>query len=239
MVDYSKWDKFDAGSSDEEDSVGPGPKVTTLSDPSKITIGPKGYSVSHSPKGEIPTRQEKPMQSYAERTRNGSMVVRKDFSFSWCQDRYSATLYIAIAKILKEKNVSVTLKDKELKVSASPDNALLLQGLMQYDVQLTGEADNPWDKICDWEILPEKADNDHNTLKISFTKRTPIPGTVLWWSRVFVDDDPVDVTQLQDRRQLDLAANQNFLEAAEMFKEKAKNWAKIEVDEEEDGDEET
>lgn len=237
MVDYSKWDKFDAGSSDEEDSR-PMPKVTTLSDHSKITIGPKGYSVSESKEDEAALRKERSAVQSSERTRNGSMVAKEGFSFSWCQDRYSASLYLSIAKHLKEKNITVSLQDKELKVSVLLDKSVLLQGRLQYEVQLTGEVDNPWDKVCDWEILPEKNDMEHNTLRISFTKRTPIPGTVLWWSRVFSDDEPLDVTQLQDRRQQDLTANKNFLEATELFKEKARNWPKIEVDDEEEGDEE-
>ncbi|RYG99386.1 hypothetical protein EON65_50320 [archaeon] len=236
MVDYSKWDRFDAGSSDEEDIRDPIPKVTTLSNQSKITIGPKGYTVSESEEGEAITRKEKSILSSGERTRNGSMVVKKNFSFTWSQDRYTTSLYISIAKHLKEKKLSVTLQDKELKVLVPADSTVLLQGRLQYDVELTGEADNPWDKICDWEILQEKGDRDHNTLRISFTKKTPIPGTVLWWSRVFSDDDPIDVTQLQDRRQQDLTANKNFFEATEMFKEKARNWSKIEVEDEKDSE---
>lgn len=37
--------------------------------------------------------------------------------------------------------------------------------------------------------------------KITLLKRSPIPGAVQWWSRVFEGDDTIDVTQIADRKQ--------------------------------------
>ena len=45
-MDYSKWDKFAAELSDSDDEERGAPKVTSISQGSKVTIGPEGHSIS-------------------------------------------------------------------------------------------------------------------------------------------------------------------------------------------------
>jgi hypothetical protein len=224
MVDYSKWDSFDGGSSDEE--VDSKPHVTTLPTASKITIGPQGCTLGNEQEIESKLR-DKLLKRKDQRVNNGGEVVRDDCRFYWTQDRYAVTLSIFINDNVRAKDIRVTLERKQLIIDDIITKSCILSGIMQYDVQLTNEADNPYDSICDWEIVKECAGN--KILQLTLVKKSPIPGTSFWWKNVFVGDPEIDVTQIVGRSNSDLEASKNFAEAHHLFQQKIADMQKVDV----------
>ena len=101
MVDYSKWDKLDVSSGDDDaDAPAAAPTVRTFSAPSRVTIGPSGASVA--PAQAPPVTVAGPPDSPNGRfTRNGRWVgdpsLWLGLGYGWTQSRSDVTLTICIA----------------------------------------------------------------------------------------------------------------------------------------------
>lgn len=222
MVDYSKWDNIDYGSSDEDE--GSAPHVTALSKPESITVGPGGYTVGKvcadqaMPVKEASKQGDQPEVSF---TGNGAEIIRGEYRYFWSQDRYTVCLRLIVPEATNNKNVSVSITDRRFEVKLKDSTHPYFVADLQYDVTLTGESDNPYDKIIDWEIVTERVENcEYKMLKATLVKKSPIPGATMWWRRVFVGDPEIDVTKIGGRSAADLASAQNYAEAHRLFQEK-------------------
>jgi hypothetical protein len=140
-------------------------------------------------------------------------------------------------------------KQKE-KQQQKDDNLLLLfNASFLYDIEITGESDNPYDDIIDWNFtvstLPSEATearmkqgtvpemNDLNCFLFEFLikKKVKIANAILWWKTVFQDEThEVDVNTITERSKNYSEFLNNFQIANEEFLKKVKNFEKTSVD---------
>lgn len=260
MVDYSKWDRLAADLSDEED-IGSSFTTTTLSQPGQVTIGPHGYSINpHPPHTTSPSPVTAPSSSSAITTApttaikqskewqaiclNGGEVRRDSCHYLWSQDRYSVTLSLFVKANLLGPEVQFLVigeEKKVLKVLKRSDQLVLLVGQLQYPIELTGEADNPYDSVCDWEFKPIPWCNtslvtDEKFLQITMKKTSPLPNTTIWWRKVFAEEEEeINISNIVGRREVDHKGfAEVYEEAHKLFREKIAKNQPIEVPEEEE-----
>eukprot|EP01039_Chlorochromonas_danica_P002478 gene2478-2715_t len=258
MVDYSKWDRLAADLSDEED-IESSFTTTTLAQPGKVTIGPHGYSInpqqpssSSSPATapssssaiiSEPTAAMKQSKEWQAICLNGGEVRRDSYRYLWSQDRYSVTLSLFVQANLLGPEVQILLVGEEknvLKVLKRSDQLVLLDGRLQYPIEPTGEADNPYDSVCDWEFKPipwssNSTVADEKLLQITLKKKSPLPNTTIWWRKVFIEEEEeIDINNLVGRREFDHKGfAEVYEEAHRLFREKIAKNQPIEVVEEE------
>jgi len=130
-IDYSKWDKLEVSSSEDEDDdqhnpTSSTPRVTRLDAPSKVTFGGGSVSASVSSSKELPTEAPPPLRLDAPAASNapggasksrspswtdhgGVLETKSDppRSLYWTQDRYSVTLRVELIATEKVRSVCV------------------------------------------------------------------------------------------------------------------------------------
>lgn len=201
------------------------------------------------------------------RSRNGSRGVFQGLSYEWSQTRYEVTMYLyCSSESLKEKlsgsgevdDVAALRKrdfhllyresDRQLTLSYrhrslnKEDRETLVQGRLQYDVELTGDPDYPYDDVIDWEVtsmpsgehhLPELRDKgDVLCFEVVMRKQQKFSNAIIWWKTVFQGEAEIDVSTIQDRSKNYAEFMQNFQTANQMFLEKLKNkeYEKVAID---------
>jgi hypothetical protein len=157
--------------------------------------------------------------------------IEKKLSLFRCNNSKKELLF----NHLKAINYDVNRID-ELKTSV-PDVALLFSGDLQYAIQLTGDANNPYDEVIEWELVKqEQTENQHSfRVDIVVKKLCPIPNATLWWERVFVGEPKIDVTKISGRN-LAAQGKDTLQQAHELFLQRIKEQKKIDVDYESDNE---
>jgi hypothetical protein len=224
MVDYSKWNKFAADvSDDEEDFPSYQPHVTSFDKSQSVSIGPQGSTIQ--PMGPSIKEKQK-VESYVSFfdsfPYNGACLEK----YSWTQSALNVALRIPIPKHLKSKDVNVDVSQfNAFSVSLKLTTEVILAGQLRY--QIVYNDTSYGDSAVDWEIIDY---NNEKYIEIIMNKRCPIPGAVLWWSQVFLDEEEIDVSKLQGRKGTTDAINSTWDEAHRMFRENIQSREAIDID---------
>ncbi len=73
---------------------------------------------------------------------------------------------------------------------------------MKYEVSISEEG-------LDWELITQK---NQKKIKIIFIKHIYIPGSIIWWSRCFINDPEIDTTTIPARNMRQVQQTSNFAE---------------------------
>ena len=254
MVDYSKWDKFAADLSDDDEQEGilrQSPRVTALEGEKgrSFVIGPSGTQLlpeppmkaitttsvsssaavitasSCSSSSSLSSTAAAPFELLS--SRNGGITNR----CTWCQDRSEVILRKELPISTKAGDIRVTFDPIEsvLKVTTQ-DNNIVMEGTVRYKFELNDE------ELCpiQWELvtITDAAAVEHRVLELALKKLSPIPGAVIWWKNVFVDDPEIDVTTIPDRQvsQTSKEISGAWDEAHRLFKERVAAREPITID---------
>ena len=144
----------------------------------------------------------------------------RNIEYLWSQDRYEVTVILflpiisesALAKkdlLLSYANLTKTIRltrRSPLEGSGSSANSpisLLFEGILQYEIEVTGDPSNPFDDILEWNIrhnLHPLTQIQEISVEIVLKKKSPFVGVTIWWSHVFAGEtEKVDVSKLKGR----------------------------------------
>ena len=196
MVDYSKWDKFAADLSDDDDDYRPNkPVVTKIDKPGggKIQIGPQGATLiddesscvlrthqkddngtsgalaMNQSTNRVLTSTTAAKANYSDFTRNGDSLEGR---YMWCQDRNDVVIRTLVQLELKACEIDLQLNlENRLTVRIRGSHHIILEGYLQNLIE-TNPTDTG-DSIVDWEL---KSLNGDRYLEIVLKKKSPIPG---------------------------------------------------------------
>jgi hypothetical protein len=123
----------------------------------------------------------------------------------------------------------------------------ILKGKLSYDVEITGEVDNPYDDMVDWnltmcssssfssvslqQMFISEGNDTKDILAFEFLlkKKLKIANAVIWWKNVFEGEPEIDLSTIKDRTKGYAEFMTNFQLAQEQFQEKIKNFEKVEI----------
>lgn len=224
MVDYKKWDDMVKDLGDDDDELPrKQPTVTKLEAASRVTIDRTGATftnleqntgseisryIGQKTSATVPTIPIK-------WTKNGGLVRE---SYYWSQTADEVTMRLILPNEINTaaKNIKVSYSNDygsprrlEVFVSSKP----LLCDCLKHEIILE---DSDVDDGLSWEI--ETLDSTRY-ISISFRKKT-LPGTTVWWDRVFVNDPPIDLMQIEGRKSNIAETKGLWEEAHRMFREK-------------------
>lgn len=224
MVDYSKWDKF---GDDEEEEINKGPVVTTFDGDKgrSFVIGPGGASLVKLSPGDttaIKSTENKPQLDSS----NGGITS----NFVWSQDRHEVCIQREISSTVKASDITVIFDASEYKLSVSDkQHGELFSGILRYKFEINEE-----DSLSpiQWELkdISNNEGQNHRVFIIDFKKVSPIPGSIIWWKNIFVDDDEIDVTIIPGREKPSKEVAGAWDEAHKLFKDRLATREKIIVD---------
>jgi hypothetical protein len=140
-----------------------------------------------------------------------------------------------------------SIKDKEKQQQKDNNSLSIFSAFFLYDIEVTGESDNPYDDIIDWNFttgtLPVEAQEartkqgsnlkNMNCFLFEFLikKKVKIANAILWWKTVFQGEtNEVDVNTITERSKNYSEFLNNFQIANEEFLKKVKNFEKTSVD---------
>ena len=170
-LDYSKWDKMEYSSDDEDNeennNASKQPSVTRLDDGSRIHIGPSGSSISHDTtlSTPTPTSSETPISSVSpcsqqtSTTKAPSTIYKSShtpegggfpITYSWKQTRQEVYLWLPIAHALKASALQVQYTSSTNNLRISTSNIDLLAGELKYKI-LQSTKENETEDL-DWEV---------------------------------------------------------------------------------------
>lgn len=160
---------------------------------------------------------------------NGAVAEYRGVLYCWSQTRYEVTLTLFPSWLTAPGGGILTKKDvilryvpdtKEMTIAQRSNSANIFTAQFQYPVQTTGEIDNPWDDVFDWDILPTMQQPARSTqvsigsssahspalsvapaVQVVLPKISPIAQATFWWKTVFLGESTqVDVTKIAGRR---------------------------------------
>jgi hypothetical protein len=244
VIDYSKWDnlcEYSDDDDDDEEEAQPQskqPRVTRLDQPSRVTVQQGEISVVHQQEQQDDTALKKVNAKATESaetesaaipaswTEKGGAAILQGSQLYWSQDRYSATLRVALSQQNTKGivcKVSNLLPYKERFTGTSQEHcshlviigedeelsAALIESDVAYPVHKTEEEEG-----VDWSI------ETHHSVKYLAAilyKATPMEGLTLWWKRPLVDLEEIQLDWVQKDNAFSQAweqAHQTFLENA-------------------------
>jgi len=175
-------------------------------------------SAQQTPQGDDVAGQHKAGASHDPPEANGAIVGDR---YRWTQTRDSVDVYIFVPDGTKAKAVVVKVLS-DIKVSISVGGVEVFAGDWEFKVD---PEEDP-----DWEV---KDDSGRRAVKLT-VKKAAVPGglsVVVWWKRVLKGDPGIEVDKIEGRK---TEANEKFAqawkEAHVLFKDKAQNRKKIEID---------
>lgn len=225
MVDYSKWDKLEI-SSDEEEEESTGPSVFRVGEGESVTLPGRNVTIN-GPKKEEPKAKATPTVPaveasasgiagafWAKATRNGLRTEE----YAWSQTPSEVVLRLFVPATATSKQVKLSVDADSGNFRAHLADKLLLDKILYSEIQQLDE-----DIGVDWELI-DCPDDEQRLLTCTLTKKPSTIGSTLWWRSAFKGDPQVDPTKLADRSAKDIERAQKFLEnfneATRMFKEK-------------------
>jgi hypothetical protein len=150
--------------------------------------------------------------------------------FTWSQDRHEVCIQREILPSVKASDISVIFDASEYKLSVTDkNNGELFSGILRYKFEINEE-----DSLSpiQWE-LKDISNNDGQNYRIfiiDFKKVSPIPGSIIWWKNVFVDDDEIDVSIIPGREKPSKEVAGAWDEAHKLFKDRLATREKVVVD---------
>lgn len=213
MVDYSKWDHIDVSDDDEDDvdvAATASPCVTRLDDGARVTIGPDGSSI-------IPHVSRKANCSSSGKIETSSSANCKNGwscdLYSWSQDRYEVKVQSS-ALPLTTKASDVSLKVTEKSIQVTLQGMLLFGGELQHSIAI--DDDDLSSGGIDWEV----STGEHGRfITFALRKKSPIPGSFIWWKRLFTSDPDIDTSVIEGRSGT-IGASDAWEKAHELFRQR-------------------
>jgi hypothetical protein len=124
----------------------------------------------------------------------------------------------------------------------------VFKGKLSYDVEITGEVDNPYDDMVDWNLTMCSSSTSFSSVSLQqmfnsegkdtkdilvfeflLKKKLKIANAVIWWKNVFEGEPEIDLSTIKDRTKGYAEFMTNFQLAQEQFQEKIKNFEKVEI----------
>ena len=211
MVDYSKWDKFAAEITDSDDDEDKSMNVTKFDQPTSVQLGEKKEK-----KTSVPKKKK------LDPSRNGG----RNETHWWGQNEKECWIYIIVPRTCSAKEIVISIDNSILRIERSGE--LFLKGTLAHKIKSETSKILPED--IDWELVDsndvQDAKKDRKFVKVHFQKETVVSGCIHWWSRIFLEDDKVDVTSFPDRRGREKPSAKSFQnawqKAHEEFKKKVR-----------------
>lgn len=178
--------------------------------------------------------QELPQTAPASKNKalNGSRGNYQGCWYQWSQDRYEVHVEIFISSDLFPQKTTIQKKnfhllydemDRNLRLqytASSKEVSEILSFPISYAITLTGDRDNPYDDVIDWNFLTNSSvittswsdflsnykieSNDNSEIKailqLDFKKYSPIPNAFIWWKNVFLGEPEIDLTKIEGRQ---------------------------------------
>ena len=226
MVDYSKWDRFASELESDDDDVEKdrGVQVHRIEDGAQVTVGPEGASASaaisnrivESSKRNTAIRNQSsgPVNSVHTKLPVTTGKASEEYiaeSHVWAQDRKIITLWIEVPASARGPECSVSLIEGST-LQVLHKGATVLSKALKYKINPPPDGED-----FDWELVTKLDGKKY--LQLQLAKYEYLPGSVFWWSAVFVDDIEIDVTQIAERKASAKGGEfaENWKQANEMF----------------------
>jgi hypothetical protein len=242
-IDYSKWDKIDCSSSEEEEDSGQ-PRVTHLDAPSTITRTSDGNLIIGGQQQPGPVNSSNKTNKYEEKiqdwSQNGGVVTTEAGSqLYWSQDRFSVCLRLLLPSTgIKGKDLRVELqgmipfRDRFSAVGNEHVSSLkllwrdptdqatrtLLDGDLPHTVHATEDEELDWgiDRVTD-----HNSSEELSYWTINLPKAVPMQGVIIWWRRPLKQFEEIDTRQANpDDASKAQAFQKSWDEAHRQFREK-------------------
>ncbi|KAJ8908032.1 hypothetical protein NDN08_008129 [Rhodosorus marinus] len=220
MVDYSKWDNL--VDDDDDDVTDEGerskPVVTKYAKAQSVTI--PGNSESHhgvriEPSGQvdIPERGKVEVVELSKKQkRNNRQNGGTTSTYYWRQDKSQVEIFFYVPAGTKANTVRLEIGDENHLVLSIDGEALV-------DDDLAFTPEDPEDEFLDWSIEDDDDLVDQRVVRLTLKKKSP-SGTVSWCSRIFDDEEPIDLSTVEGRNERWKPAGQVLQEATELFKKR-------------------
>jgi len=216
MVDYSKWDNL---VDDDDDDVADErerskPVVTKYAKAQTVTIPGNSESsgVKIEPSGQVEHGRarvaEPPKTQKRNRRQNGGITSK----YYWRQDK-------SLVEILFYVPVGTKANTVRLEIGDGNHMFLSVDGKVLIDADLAFTPEDPEDEFLDWSIEDDDDLVDQRVVRVTLKKKSP-SGTVSWCSRIFADEEPIDLSTVQGRSERWKPAGQVLQEATELFKKR-------------------
>ena len=183
-------------------------------------------------------------------------------TYKWRQTRQEVFLSVAVSSSLKTSSIKVNYTKSSNILTVTTNGIEIISGELKYKIDYDDEDGVDWEIMTTPQSLQlvdiDKTDNSQQrVIQLIFQKHIYTPGSVIWWSSVFVNDDPIDVTTIPERLRCqkkakvsendqsttscNVTTSDNFADtwkkAHDMFIEKVKRKDKVNVDQFDDDDE--
>jgi hypothetical protein len=196
MVDYSKWDKLEVSDDEDDDINSMQPRVTKLNG-ERVQIDKTGASVLPVLNTQVKNVLENQTNIFNQDDDisylwlNGSSYQ----NYNWDQSKTEVILRIEIPQNSVAKFIKVLIQDRFVQVLDA--NNFEFRKKLQYEVNLSDSLDSQSNEYSDWEIITIQ---NYRFLVITLQKKCPFADAVFWWDRVFKDEPPIDVTNIELRK---------------------------------------
>jgi len=237
-LNYSKWDKFVANLSDDEDqeSSSSKPKVTRFNKPTSVTISKDGYREA---KSSIPTSSSKSntigkipkvnLMEIEETCPSIKSLSRNGSAFSthcWSQSSEEAVVNVWVPTGTRAKKVHVSLsKGSNPLIKVAVDGKDVLTGTLAYNIV----RDEDFDAGIDWQI--KDYDSKRRRVILTFVKDCPIKGARIWWKMFLKGQKPISTETIEDRKPASKGNKKLWEEAHRMFRDKVSKMTPTYLDE--------
>ena len=184
-----------------------------------VTIGPSGLIIGSKDNVDASILSNDIMKGFEFDTSNGG----KTDTYFWSQDRYEVVIKIIIPVDTKSSLVGIKLIDSKI-IHIGLKGVILLSKELKYGIHFEENSG------IDWELLTTP-DNSCKYLQLVLPKKSPIPGSFIWWKCVFIGDDEIDVSSIKGRA--GTISHSTWAEAHSKFEESVKSINPTYLDEDE------
>lgn len=263
MVSDSEEEEEDEGGWDARK-----PRVTRLEEGAKVQIGPDGSTVFHNSNsressstnrnvnpavansllakvsssglGSGPESRSDPSPESISTDQAPGLILKNENGgtsekFSWSQNRYEVLIQSVLPNATKAADLSFDVREKYLRVSIT--GAVYFGGNLAYPIDID-EEDTISGGIV-WEVNEYKAQGGiQRILEFSIVKKSPIPGSFIWWKHVYPCDPEIDVSKIQGRSSNLVYNSSEWDLAHKMFKDKISSMKSIPLSDRDESDKE-
>eukprot|EP00035_Acanthoeca_spectabilis_P025854 m.460148 g.460148 ORF g.460148 m.460148 type:complete len:245 (+) comp21950_c0_seq1:221-955(+) len=241
MVDYSRFDKIDVSSDEDEDERGP-PGVYRVGDGESVTIPGRNVQITNTQgsaaaKGPATAVRKVPdgkrgqaaaaLPPPAPHTLNGGTAD----GYLWAQDPTTVTLHAFVPTPTKASELSIRVTATTLTIGRNDGDAVLIG-------EWYGDVEPPEDETdLDWEMASATTATNaaQRCVRVTVNKVSAVRGVVAWWKAALKGGTEIDIDTIPGRAKM---AHKNrqfreaFAEAQAMFAAKMKDREddRVEVD---------